>query len=390
MSAAAAHDEARRRTAAIDGLRGLAALSVLVFHVWLYTLPRPDASARDGVLEYAVHELRLGLVLFFVLSGFLLYMPWVAAALGGARRPRLGAYALRRAARVAPAYYLALAGSVLLLWGADGTPGVRLPDGDQVLLFVLFAQNFSTGTVMSLDPPMWTLAVEVSFYVALPLAGALALRGGGGRARQTVVPLALLALGVAYNAQIAGRGLPLTASKILPAMLPYFALGMLAAVLAHGRRVRGSLAAALALLGLAAVVGDAVWHARGAVTGSHALELRIVRDVPAAAGFALIIALVGAGRSVPLLSSRPLAALGTVSYGIYLWHVPVMLGLRANGLLPLAPVLAFPVVMALTLPIAAASWRFVERPAIERARRAAARGSERAPARPPAMGRVSA
>lgn len=81
-----------RRLASLDGLRGLAALSVFSFHVWLYTMSKPAATDRSSFGDYAAHELRLGLVLFFVLSGFLLSgfllsRPWFAAALDGRGLP---------------------------------------------------------------------------------------------------------------------------------------------------------------------------------------------------------------------------------------------------------------------------------------------------------------
>jgi peptidoglycan/LPS O-acetylase OafA/YrhL len=127
-----------------------------------------------------------------VLSGFLLWQPWVRAATGSCEPPRPGAFLLRRAARIIPAYYVALVGSVLLLWGLAGTPGVRLPDGELLALFGVFAQNFSPGTVMKLDPPMWTIAIEASFYVVLPLLGWLALR----RRRVVIaVPVLFAAIG---------------------------------------------------------------------------------------------------------------------------------------------------------------------------------------------------
>ncbi len=163
------------RSSAIDGARGLAALSVLLFHAWLYTRVDVSASARETTLDYALHEGRLGLVLFFVLSGFLLWRPFVAAARGRRPRPGTREYLVRRGARVLPAYYLALAGSLVLLWGASETPGVRLPPAELLPHFLVFAQNFNPATVMKLDPPMWTLAVEVSFYLLLPLLAPLAL-----------------------------------------------------------------------------------------------------------------------------------------------------------------------------------------------------------------------
>ena len=287
--------------------------------MWLYTQAHPDATNRAGWLDYPLHELRLGLVAFFVLSGFLLYRPWLRAALGETATPRLGSYLLRRAARVVPAYYLALAGSVALLWNLDAVPGVRIPAATDIPLFAVFAENFFDGPLMSLDPPMWTLSVEVSFYLALPLAGWAALRAAGGRLRQAAVPLALLAIGVGWNLLIAGRGWPMPVSKVLPAMLPYFAVGMLAALITHGRTIPRRAGWALAAGAMALIGADAWWHS---VTTTGTAPV-VVRDLPAAVGFAAVVALAAHGaRAGRVLGTRPLAGLGTVSYGVYLWHVP--------------------------------------------------------------------
>jgi peptidoglycan/LPS O-acetylase OafA/YrhL len=366
----APYGQERGRSAALDGVRGLAALSVLVYHVWLYTQAHPDATRRSGWLDYPLHELRLGLVAFFVLSGFLLYRPWLRAALGEGRAPRLGSYLVRRAARVGPAYYLALAGSVALLWHLDAVPGVRVPHASDIPLFALFVENFFDRPLMSLDPPMWTLSVEVSFYLALPLAGWVALRAAGGRMRQAAVPLALLALGVAWNAWIAGRGWGMPVSKVLPAMLPYFAAGMLAALVAHGRTIPRRTGWALAAGGLGLIVADAWWHSV-ATTGTLPV---VVRDLPAAFGFAALIALAAHGaRAGRVLGTRPLAGLGTVSYGVYLWHVPLILWAKGHGLLPGSPVVALLAALGATLVVATASWLLVEKPVLAWAHRRTAR-----------------
>lgn len=346
------------RLRAIDGLRGIAALSVLAYHAWLYSLPRVTSSTRETTFDAIAHELRLGLVLFFVLSGFLLYGPWARG-----QAPRLLPYARRRAARILPAYWVALAGAVLLVWPYEGTPGVRLPPAEDLWLFAVLGQNFTEATLLKLDPPMWTLTVEATFYAVLPLLGWVALRARGGR---WLAPLGLLAAGVAWNWWIAGRELPLTVTKILPAMAPYFAVGMLAAVAIHGRpplRRPGVLLAGGALL----VLADAVWHYRGALDGSTELSLRIWRDLPAAAGFAAIVA-VASLRPQSRLGVRPLATAGRWSYGLYLWHVPVLLWLRANGLLPSDALPALLVALPPSLAVAALSWRYVESPAIAWAR----------------------
>jgi len=373
------------RVAALDGVRAVAALSVVGYHAWLYSLPTVSAGHRDSLSDLILHELRLGLVLFFVLSGFLLWKPWVRAARERAPGPALGAYALRRAARIVPAYWLALAGSVLLLWSHDAVPGVRLPPADQLWLFVVFGQNFSEATVLKLDPPMWTLAVEVSFYALLPLLGWLALRARRP-AGAILVPLGFALLGLLYNFALADeQGLALTVTKILPAVAPYFALGMLAAVAAYGRDLRRPAAAVLLVAGAALVLGDGWWAADAATRGSHDEALRIWRDVPAAAGFALVLVAVSA-RPPRLLAAAPLAWLGRISYGIYLWHVPVLLFLRAHDLLPLSPAGALAAVMLPTVLVAAASWHLVEQPLLLRAGNAVGRRrTPRASARPAAQ-----
>ena len=283
VTADASHTRADRRLASLDGLRGLAALSIFVFHGWLYTMPEPSATARSTVGDYAAHELRLGLVLFFVLSGFLLSRPWFAAALGERRPPSVGRYVRSRAARILPAYYVALGGSILLLWGLQGTPGLRLPPAGELPLFVVFGQNLSPGSVMKLNPPMWSLAVEVSFYAVLPAIGWLALRLPRRRSSLALVPLALLAVGVIYNWSIAGQGLSMTFSKTLAAMLPYFALGMLAALLAHGRTIDMATKRMLVTAGVALVVADAIAKAAAPARGLDLTMLfSIMRDLPSA------------------------------------------------------------------------------------------------------------
>jgi peptidoglycan/LPS O-acetylase OafA/YrhL len=361
----ASHTRADRRLASLDGLRGLAALSIFVFHGWLYTMPEPSANDRSSVGDYAVHELRLGVVLFFVLSGFLLSRPWFAAALDGRRPPSLGRYARSRAARILPAYYVALAGSIVLLWGLDGTPGLRLPPSGELPLFFVFGQNFAPGSVMKLNPPMWTLAIEVSFYALLPAIGWLALRVAPRRRSLALIPLALIVVGFAYNWAIAGQGLSMTFSKQLAAMLPYFALGMLAALVAHRRTIDMRTKRLLIAGGAVLVIADAFTKA---AAPAHGLDLTmlfsIMRDVPSAVGFALIVGALAIAPRSAVLGGSALAAMGTISYGFYLWHVPVYMVLRGYGLLPLDPVLGTATALVPSLALSAVSWFAFERPVL--------------------------
>jgi peptidoglycan/LPS O-acetylase OafA/YrhL len=370
-------DQPPRRLHALDGLRAIAALSVLAYHAWLYTKPRVSSGVKHATSDYWWHELRLGLVLFFVLSGFLLYGPWVRAALTGARRPSTRGYAIRRAARILPAYWVAIAASVVLLWKHDAVPGVRLPDASNLWLFGVFGQNFREDSLLTLNPPSWTLAVEATFYVLLPLLGVLAV--AGRRVGVVAAPVLFFGIGLAYNFAMSDEtGLSPIVSKVLPAFAPYFALGMLAAVLAHGRTLGPRVMWSLLAAGSALVVADAWWAADNATRGSHAQSLRIWRDTAAAAGFALILLGTSAARTAPrLLMSRPMVWVGERSYGIYLWHVPLLLVLRSQGLLPLSTVAGMAVVLPVTLLVAEASWRWIERPAQDWSRRVAARGSAR-------------
>ena len=360
--------------ASIDGLRGLAALTVFTFHGWLYTMPTPAASNRSNVGDYIAHELRLGLVLFFVLSGYLLSRPWFAAALEERRPPDLRRYLRARVARIAPAYYAALIGSIGLLWGLNGTPGLRLPPAGELPLFFVFAQNTSPASVMKLNPPMWSLAVEVSFYAVLPALGWLAYRLPPRRRMQALIPLSLLALGIAWNWSIAGKSLGMTFSKTLLAMLPYFAAGMLAALALHGRTPSVATRRAMIGAGLALVITDAAVKAYLPAAGIEFSEIvLVIRDLPSAVGFALIIAAAAARPAGRLLGNPVLAGMGTISYGFYLWHVPVLVFLRGHDLLPLHPVYGTLVALVPVLAISTFSWFVLERPIIDGAARRNAR-----------------
>jgi peptidoglycan/LPS O-acetylase OafA/YrhL len=347
-------------------LRGIAALSVVLFHLWLYARVSPGPGGPLNAADWAWSSGKLGLILFFVISGFLLYRPWLDAALNGGERPSLSRYLRSRAARILPAYYVALAGSLLLVFGLGSTPGVRLPSPESLPLFLVFGQNFSADSLLTLDPPMWTLAVEVSFYLALPLIGLAAVRLGAGRRVQAALLLGLLGGGVIWNA-LAGDQVGGPATKVLPAMLPFFAIGMLAALYRLDREI-GPRARRLLLAAGAAGVGAEVAFEIVAPQAA-----RIGHGLLAACGFAAL-AIVASSSLAPRVLQRPaFVGLGTISYGIYLWHLPLLWWLRGHGLLPLHPLLALPIVLTLTLPVAAASWFLIERPVIAWAKRS--RGS---------------
>lgn len=383
MPPAAVSPADRRRSDAIDGLRALAALSVLAFHVWLYRVDRPHTDLQG--LDAVLFEANVGLVCFFVLSGFLLYRAFARAALTGSAAVSTRGYALRRVARIVPAYYACIAGC-LALFALVGFDHIT-PSPGEVPLFLVFGQNYTPGTLMQLNPVLWTLGVEAAFYVLLPLVGLAALAlGPRRRAAQWALLLGILAVSIAWNvAGVQGRWDPVLL-KALPAFLGYFAVGMLVALWAQSgpRRIGPALTAALVVAGLALVGLNGAWHETWT---ARTVVQQAAASLPAAAGFALLIAAAtaGVGRGVSWLSWRPLVAVGVVSYGVYLWHLPLLIALREAGLLPHALAPRMLVVLAAALLVAALSWHVLEKPAIAWAhRRHVRRHRGRTAAIPPA------
>lgn len=328
----------RTRRPALDGLRALGALAVVVHHAWQY-------SGHPAPWNLWL-QLSLGVALFFCLSGFLVYAPWASG-----RPPRIGRFYALRAARILPLYYLTLVAALVLLAGT-GHPR-DIDDGRALLGFAVFAQNYVPELAGHLNPPTWTLAIEVTFYALVPLIGLLARR-------RVVVLVALTAASLAWSKLMPE---PAVVRQTLLDVLGLFCVGMIARVLVEGRRVPKWLNRAL-LAGGAALV---VTYATGRL--GHALG-----TLPAGIGFAAIVVACAAPDAPRLLSARPLAYLGTLSYGVYLWHYPVLLGLQAHGLLPHSFAATCALVGAASVGLAALTWHFVEQPVLRLARKDAPEG----------------
>jgi peptidoglycan/LPS O-acetylase OafA/YrhL len=351
-------------------VRGLAALSVIAFHVGL------SVNAVDhGVIAILLRGLQLRFEVFFILSGFLLYRPILAARATG-RPPRpLRRYARARVLRIVPAFWLALI--VLSVW--PGLVGMRAATAP---LFYGFAQTYSHATIYGGIVPAWSLCVEVAFYVLLPAyAALLQLRPASGGARrllgQELPPLAALLVMSLVVRGFAPRD-PLVSYSLLT-WLDAYALGMGLAVLSVAATQMSSEPSALRAIGrrpglcwlLAAgpfVVGAVLEQANRSPLTVHLLyEL-------AALGF-LLPACFGdhlGGLPRRVLALRPLAVLGTISYGLYIWHWSVLWYLREHGgttWLPGSHYLSLLLAtLVVTTAIATASYVLVERPLLRRKR----------------------
>ena len=358
-----------RRFPLVDALRGLAALAVLGTHTAFFM----GADGSGTTLGPYFQRLEVGVTLFFVISGFLLYRPFVAARHARREAPDVGVYAWHRVLRIVPAYWVALTVTLLLVTSASGY-------GWNTLALFGFAQTYRTETLGGGLVQAWSLCVELSFYAFLPV-WAFGLRRLRGGLRTEWLALAGLAfVGVAWKVVVVattGSGEQVTIGPwllTLPTFLDQFAVGMGLAVASvqFGERAFGgprAVAVSWALAGLAfwtastrIGISDDLFGAwtPAQFLARHGLYLAI-------AGLLLWPAVLGdGGRIRALLAHRALAWVGVVSYGVFLWNTTVLDQLAGAGFEPflgLHPYLAWPLaVIPITLGIAALSWYGLERP----------------------------
>lgn len=151
-----------RRLGVLDGLRGIAVLLVLWYHVWeISFLPAPAAW-----LQFVPETGFVGVHLFFFLSGFVISYPFVRAEAAGEAPPSWATFAWRRFAKIVPSYVLCIVVAYAIGYAQKQPGASTLPDVVSHLLFVhtWFPQRYGT-----IEGVLWTLAVEVEFYCVFPL-----------------------------------------------------------------------------------------------------------------------------------------------------------------------------------------------------------------------------
>jgi peptidoglycan/LPS O-acetylase OafA/YrhL len=328
------------RFALFDSLRGIAVLCIIAYHVTSITglFNRPVIGDLFAVLG------NQALIFFFVISAFLLYRPYVSAHRAGRPRPSTRRYLRRRALRIVPAYWTAL--TVLAIY--PGIVGVFTGDWWR---YYGFLQAYSNRTLDGGIPPAWSLTVEVSFYVMLPVWALLVRRlaavmapGSWLRAElgALTVPVALgLAIQIAASRQAISS---LLATTLLGECL-WLALGMsLAVASVRGDErprpgpIRRFVIAAPGLCWLGAVGclagATAVLHPGGLLNillSLHEVQPlgRTLGGILLTAGLATFFVLPAVfgedagGLPRRVLAWRPLKLLGLISYGVYLYHLTV-------------------------------------------------------------------
>jgi peptidoglycan/LPS O-acetylase OafA/YrhL len=314
-----------------DALRGVAAMMVLTFHVVLMT-PRIGIGPFGRVVEMFGS---LGVQLFFVISGFLLYRPFAAARADGRPAPGLKGFFRRRALRILPAYWVILTLQAIY-------PGIHGPFSADFWRYYGFLQLYDKDTVGLGLPVAWSLCVEVTFYLALPLWAWL-LRRAALRAELAV--LAVVGLGgAAVQVLAVAHGTLDTTARTLIGQAPYFAVGMACALLsvavAHARGEPRAVAwvarrSELCWLGAAVVLALLAWQVppggifgsirQDDLLGTGGTAIRIALSVVFVALVALPAVFGDRAGGLPrrFLAWTPVAWVGMVSYSVYLWHLPI-------------------------------------------------------------------
>jgi peptidoglycan/LPS O-acetylase OafA/YrhL len=326
-----------------------------------------------------------GVSIFFLLSGLVLYRPFVGAALDRTQPPAVRSFLRRRFVRIFPAYVVALT----VFFGLGLAVPLNITAREYAFQYLLLQNYIARGFAISMGVS-WTLCVELAFYVALPIL-AVGLRClPGGRARRVgdryVAQLAglalLLVVGWGYRIFVleARPALPGSAVNYLPAFLDWFALGMLLAVLHEGRERGFALprwfqALANSTLACWLLAAQLYWVSiqldiTGDFFASPGKTLARFGLNGASAFLLLLPAVLGRrpGRALRALDTRPLVFLGTISYGIYLWH-PIVLRVAARADVQFTSGSLLLFTLGTTIPIAYASYRIVESPAMRAERR---------------------
>lgn len=371
----------------LDGVRGLAALFVVLHHAWLLTADRFPIAAETGLLGLLTNWLlygHLAVDVFIVLSGFCLMLPVARsgdALAGGAR-----GFFVRRARRILPPYFAALAVSVALTAGLQAWNGdaIHLNGGD-LLANALLLQDVLPQTALAFNPPFWSVAVEWKIYFLFPLLVLILNRAGKRRRPAVLLLTAALGYGIVDVVLTLAPHLPLSElAHSCPWYVFLFGMGVCAGSVAAaapkeddaaGERRKWVGVAAMSYVLLAVLLAAFGWRRQESDLSRY---FPIIDAVAGAFTASLLIVLgVGPAEAGPLrraLSTTPLVRAGTWAYSLYLLHFPLLRLLTERMVKPLLPdagrVAHFGALALFGVPLVLlASWAFfrvVERPFLSR------------------------
>jgi peptidoglycan/LPS O-acetylase OafA/YrhL len=189
----------------VDGLRFIAILSVVLFHISVQVQDQPGGKAIFKLLDPVVRNGNRGVELFFVISGFILGLPFARHRLTGAPIMRLGTYFYRRLTRLEPPYIaIILVRAALIVFALHQSFRAILP---HLLATLGYMHSLIYGIGSTINPPVWSLEVEIQFYCLAPLLAWLlfSFRGSDSLRRIGFVAL-ILAAGILQQLYIPLEG----------------------------------------------------------------------------------------------------------------------------------------------------------------------------------------
>jgi peptidoglycan/LPS O-acetylase OafA/YrhL len=302
----------------IDGLRFIAIFWVLAFHIngeYIKVMGRNFPGQIDNSLyTHVLHTWDFGVQLFFVISGFILSLPFVRHYWGDAPKPRLGSYYLRRITRIEPPYVINLLLFTLLLLAVKGPPIIQLLP--HLVASLCYSHNLVYQSVSTINFVTWSLEIEAQFYIAAPLLAFLffnrSLRFRRVRLASIILASATLAWWLNNQFQVV--------HMTLLGQLPYFLAGFL-------------LAAWYSELPSTATPRTYRWDAFGALAWFVILVLLMNKSFLSALvlPFLVIIAYLSVfnGKILGFVLTRPsITTIGGMCYTIYLYHPFLKSGLK--------------------------------------------------------------
>jgi peptidoglycan/LPS O-acetylase OafA/YrhL len=361
-----------------DGLRAIAAVLVVMVH----TSFGSGFTLRSWAGIYTA-RFEIGVSVFFLISGFLLYRPFAASHIAGTPSPVVGRFWARRFLRIMPAYWLAF---VVTSYFMHANPKV-VPGWHAVLIYLGLVQVYVPSQALTGISQSWSLCTEIAFYLFLPLWAAvvgLRRRSDRGQLTRELTALgALYLLGLAVRVGLFNMHSPTAnvAVEWLPACFDLFALGMGLAVLSSWMAHRGTQPRWMANPLFPWVSWGLAIGLLWAVAHIGVSPVPLTRDTPwrgvalevlygLFAFFLLLPAVFGPQRKGLIrraLQSPPMVGLGVVSYGVYLWHQAWGEEfLRwTHAIFRVAFPEMFGVVLALSIATATASYLIFERPLLK-------------------------